>query len=88
MHPVWDLVPASQSQLAVQRLFSEAGFNSDVSHPIRKKHITNYVQNQQNISSHPGFKKPGIPAFVPKAQFLLFQLQFLCNGKTLLYRKL
>ena len=42
------------------------GFNSDVSHPIRKKHITNYEQNQQNISSHPGFKKPGIIAFVPK----------------------
>ena len=58
MHPVWDLVPASQSQLAVQRLFSKAGFNSDVSHPIRKKHITNYLQNQKNISSHPGFKKP------------------------------
>jgi hypothetical protein len=34
------------------------GFNSDVSHPIRKKHIINYGQNQQNISSHPGFKKP------------------------------
>jgi hypothetical protein len=58
MHPVWDLVPASQSQLAVQRLFSKTGFNSDVSHPIRKKHITNYIQNQKNISSHPGFKKP------------------------------
>ena len=41
------------------------GFNSDVPHPIRKKYITNYVQNQKNISSHPGFKKPGIPAFVP-----------------------
>ena len=65
MHPVWDLVPASQSQLAVHRLFSEAGFNSGVSHPIRKKHITNHEQNKQNISSHPGFKKPGIPAFVP-----------------------
>ena len=28
--------------------------------------MTNYEQNQQNISSHPGFKKPGIPALVPK----------------------
>jgi hypothetical protein len=46
------------------------GFNSDVSHPIRKKHITNYEQNQQNISSHPGFKKPGIPAFIPKIKII------------------
>jgi len=42
------------------------GFNSDVSHPIRKKHIINYVQNQQNISSHPGFNKPGITTLIPK----------------------
>ena len=42
------------------------GFNSDVSHPIRRKHIINYGQNQQNNSSHPGFEKPGISAFVPK----------------------
>jgi len=70
------LFPASQGKLAGRRLLFEAGFNSDVSHPIGKKHITNYEQNQQNISPHPGFKKPGIPAFVPKIIYSGSRLEY------------
>jgi len=60
--------------------------NSDVSHPIRKKHITNYEQNQQNISSHPGFEKPGIPALVPI--YIIYQYYIILKSGHGLSRKL
>jgi len=66
VHPVGDLVPASQSQLAVQRLFSPQALIR-VYPTLLEKSIQQMIGKvDKKNSSHPGFKKPGIPAFVPK----------------------
>jgi len=41
VHPVGELVPASQSQLAGAEVILSTGFNSGVSHPIRKEYTKN-----------------------------------------------